>query len=433
MTMRPADTLDILPPSPSDRPVFMLSIQRSTIARSLLAGLLVVAALASAPAASGLAMVGKRVTVALFGDSVTEGLAIPNFLTEGLAPQLSRDERAFGFLPGGAGLIPAAPFRWHFNSAVSYGTGPSPSEGWTTVGDGFRPGFDGPSGYSAWAFSPLATATVSVTDPDLKVLFNSTPVPCTFIVSAADRTWTLETYRPGPSFDAMASIRLPPGEHELTVHGSDCGFLSFDGVIAQRPVPPGRVQMEVDNLGHAAQLEWFDLHPRVERAILDQHYDISVFLYGYLTEALNPGRQFSTTYLDTMITRARIARAHGGACLIVEPTPIDAPPSAVTHVSRLDRTVARRAGCSYTTVLAHLWPSWSSAEKRGLILVDGVHPTARGYKLIAHALAPLIAGIARTELSHRSQRLRAPVQASADCCDWRRAFADNPTWRPRSA
>jgi hypothetical protein len=349
---------------------------------------------------------GTRISVALFGDSVTESLAIPNYLTEGLAPQLSREERAFGFAPGGVGLIPAAPFRWHFNRSVYSGTGPPPSNGWTAIGAGLFPGIDGPSAYSAWATSPLATATVSVSDPDLEVLFNSSHVPCAFDVSAAGRTWTLNTYRPGPGIDAEAPIRLPPGTHELTVHGPDCGFMSFDGVIAQRPVAAGQVQMEVDNLGHAAQLEWIDFDPRIRQLLRSERYDVSVFLYGYLAEVFVKGKRFSTAYVDSMTARAKIARAHGGACLIVAPTPIDVPPSGVTRVSRLDRLVARRAGCSYTMVLAHLWRNWSSGEKRGLVLVDGVHPTARGYTLIARALAPVIAGIARDELHHLDKAAR---------------------------
>jgi lysophospholipase L1-like esterase len=53
-------------------------------------------------------------------------------------------------------------------------------------------------------------------------------------------------------------------------------------------------------------------------------------------------------------------------------------------------------------VLAHLWGGWSSAENRGLVLVDGVHPTARGYTLMARALAPVIAQLARHELRRPS-------------------------------
>ena len=55
-------------------------------------------------------------------------------------------------------------------------------------------------------------------------------------------------------------------------------------------------------------------------------------------------------------------------------------------------------GCTYTTVLAHLWSNANTAEQRGLVLADGFHPTAAGYKLIAAALAPVIAQMIQAHL-----------------------------------
>ena len=337
-----------------------------------------------------------RATVALFGDSVTESLLIPNPLQDGLAPQLADAEQSLGYRAGGAGLLPANPFDWHFNRSVWHGAGPIPPNGWMTVGEDLAPGFNGPSGYSALTTSPLATATVTVNDPDIDVLYTSTSVPCLFTVTSTGRTWTIDTFRPGPPNEADTSLVLPPGRHALTVHGPNCGFLSFDGIVAQRPVSPGQVQVEVDNDGHSGKLPWIDFNAPEQQAIRDQHYSISVFLYGYL------GQQFltkalSSQYLNAMTTRARIARASGGACLIAQPTPTTAPPSGVALVSTLEQTVARRAGCTYTTVLAHLWSNPAAGEKRGLVLVDGIHPTAAGCKLIARTLAPVIAHMIRVQ------------------------------------
>jgi hypothetical protein len=363
------------------------------------AAVLIVAALAPAPTGAASRRPGTRVTVALFGDSVTESLLVPNFLHDGLAPQLSRAEASLGFATGGVGLIPAAPFRWHFNAWVSLGTGPVPASGWTALGYGTTAGFDGPSDYSAVATSPRASATVSVSDPDIEILYTSTNIHCLFTASAAGRTWTIDTFRPGPVTDTGTPVILPAGRHQLTVHGPSCGVLSFEGAVARRPAPAGQVQVEVDNLGHAGKLPWADFAPRVRQSLIDQRYDISVFLYAYLGEVVG-GRALSAPYLSAVTARARIARAHSGACLVVEPTPLPVPRSTVTQVSRLDRTVARRAGCTYTTVLAHLWSSPVAAERRGLVLVDGIHPTAAGYKLIAHALAPVLAQVIRVRLRH---------------------------------
>jgi hypothetical protein len=366
------------------------------------AAVLLVVALGGARLAAAASRPGARVTVALFGDSVTEGVLVPTYLRTGLAPQLADDEQQFGYVPGGVGLIAAAPFRWHFNRSVSIGTGPVPANGWVTVGSGLSVGLDGPSGYSAVTGSPSATATVEVSDPDVQVLYSSSDLHCPFDVTAAGRTWTIDSFLPGPPIDTETSIKLPAGSHQLTVHGPSCGLLFFNGIVAQRPVAPGTVQVEVDNLGHSGILPSIDFSPRVQASLQEQAYSISVFLYGYIEELVGNSKPFSAVYLNVMTARAEIARAHDGACLVVQPTPIQVPASSVTVVARLDRTVAARAGCTYTTVLAHLWSNAAVAVRRGLLLVDGIHPTAAGYKLMAQALAPVITKIVHAQLQHQS-------------------------------
>jgi hypothetical protein len=372
--------------------------RRALVPAALLSAMLFLAAMGAAPTAGASRRPGTRVTVALFGDSVTESLLVPNFLKEGLAPQLAQAESALGFVAGGAGLIPAAPYRWHFNKWAQFSVKPMPENGWLTIGYGAASaGIDGPSGYSAVATSPLATATATVSDPDLEILYTSSTVPCSFQVSSAGHTWTIQTYRSGPAIDTETPIVLPSGRHQLTIHGPSCGVLSFDGVDAESPVPAGQVQVEVNNLGHSGELPWVSFSPRVQESLVEQRYAISVFLYGYIAEVVGQPSQL-TPYVSTMEARARIAREHGGACLIVAPTPIEAPKSTVTRVSRLDRTVARQAHCTYTTALTHLWSSPTAGENKGLVLVDGVHPSAKGYTLMDHALAPIITKMIRAHL-----------------------------------
>ena len=375
---------------------FAASSSRGPAVAGWCAAILLVAALGAAPAAAASGRPAtRRVTVAVFGDSVVESTLIPNFLQQGLVPQLSRDVWSLGFAPGGIGLIPAAKFRWHFNKDAAIGS-PVPPNGWLTLGFGPLPdGFDGPSGYSALAISPRASATVTVSDPEVEVLYTSTSIQCSFNVTAAGQAWTIETFRHGPLTDTGTWITLPAGRHELTIHGPSCGQLLFDGVVARRPVQPGMVQVEVDDLGHGGGFPSIQFGSRIQQALIGQRYDISVFLFGYLAEDV-PG--LAKLYLRSVTGRAHIAREHGGACLIVEPTPVAAPQSAVAKISGLDRTVARRDGCRYTTVLAHLWSNATTAEKRGLVLVDGFHPTAAGYTLIAHALAPVIAQMVRAHV-----------------------------------
>jgi hypothetical protein len=256
------------------------------------------------------------------------------------------------------------------------------------------PGTDGLSGYSARTLSPSATATTTVSDPYIKVLFASSFAPCSFAVSTGARSWTINTYRPGNVLVAAQSeIDIGPGTHTLTVHGPSCGEMIFDGIVAEAPVKPGSTQIQFDNLGHAARLPQTDLLSRVEEGILQQDYKLSVFLYGYIGELLVSPGQSATAYAQALLTRARLARMNGGACLIVEPTPLEGvPQSQVTLVSGLERSVARQAGCTYTSALAHLWNP-QAAINAGLVVLDGIHPTAKGYTLIAAKLAPIIAGL----------------------------------------
>ncbi len=370
--------------------------RRAFLPAASLVALLLVAAIGAAPAVASPRPATGRVTVAVFGDSVVESALIPNFLQQGMVPQLSRAVWALGFAPGGVGLIPAVRFRWHFSHVAPFGSVSIPRNGWLTLGFGPLPdGFDGPSGYSAVALSPLATATVAVSDPEIEVLYTSTSVPCTFKVSSAGRTWTIDTFRHGANADTGTWITLPSGRHELTIHGPSCGVLLFDGAVARLPVQRGTVQVEVDDLGHGGGFPSIQWNQRIQQAIIGQRYDVSVFMFGYLAEDV-PG--LSPAYVSSVTSRARIARKHGGACLIVQPTPVAAPQSAVSKISRIDRSIARQVGCTYTTVLAHLWSNANTAEQRGLVLADGFHPTAAGYKLIAAALAPVIAQMIQAHL-----------------------------------
>ena len=344
---------------------------------------------------------GQRVSVGLFGDSVTEGIVIPGFERVGLAAQLARAETGQGFSAGGQGLIAANQYQWHFNAYGILGLSRTPATGWALVGaqDGavVQPGTDGPSGYSAVTVSPTATATTTVRDSEVEVLYTTSVLPCSFTVTSGADSWTISTGAAARSQPAAAEspISLGAGTHRLVVHGARCGVV-FDGIVAQDPVAPGTTQIQVDNDGHSARLPSTDLARRVEQAILEQHYKVSVFLYGYIGELLVRRGTSAATYERALLTRARLARRNGGTCLIAAPTPmLGVARAAVRLIAGLERAVARRAGCSYTGVLTRLWNPATSAV-RGLTVLDGIHPTAQGYALMARALAPLVARLART-------------------------------------
>jgi hypothetical protein len=332
---------------------------------------------------------GRRVTIAVFGDSVVESYTVPDFLAKGLVPQIGDSLVAAGFDRGGVGLIPVTPFRWHFNHFVPYSVNPAPADGWLLVGYGLA-GSDGPSGYSALASSPAASATAPIDDPLVGVLYTKNTTSGSFTVTAGSATWTIDAHSTGPPTPVETWLQMPPGARSITVHGPTSGTLLFDGVVGRRPVAAGRIQVEVDNLGHQAHLLGRDLSPRVIGSLTQQRYDISVFLGGYLSEliaASEPGTYREDQYLTALRRRAALVRAYGGRCLIVDPSPIPVPPRIVARYAAIDRRAAAAGGCGYSGALAHLWKTATSV-KRGLTLADDIHPTAAGYRLIARALEP---------------------------------------------
>jgi lysophospholipase L1-like esterase len=339
---------------------------------------------------------GRRVTIAVFGDSVAEAYTVPDFLSRGLVPQLETAFVADGFERGGVGLIPVTPFRWQFNHYVPVSLGPAPADGWLLIGYGLA-GTDGPSGYSGLASTPAATATTPISDPLVGVLYTKSTASGPFTVTAGGQTWTIDAHSTGPPTPTETWLVMPAGARSITVHGPTSGTLLFDGVVGRRPVGAGRVQVEVDNLGHMAHLLGRDFSSRVAAALTEQRYDVSVFLGAYLSELLaasQPGDFRENQYVTGLREHAGLVRAYGGRCLIVDPTALPIPPVIAARYASIDRRAAKEDGCAYSDAISGLWSS-STSVARGLTLADDIHPTAAGYRLIVRALEPELVALVR--------------------------------------
>jgi hypothetical protein len=345
--------------------------------------------LAAAPASAD---PPRPVTIAVYGDSVVESATIPDFLRDGLIPRIRADlARVAGLTLGGEGFIPAYPLRWTFHGGLSPGNGPPGPTGWLVSGYGSAvPGFDGLSGYSAITRSPRATATTAIDALHVGVLFNRSSAAGVFTVSAGTRTFPIDARRSGPPAPAEQWITLPPGTRSITVHGPRSGVLTFDGVIVRGRIPAGRIGVEVENLGHSGHYLATDSNPRNLAALRAHRFDISVFLASYKREldaASGEPAAAEAAYQGELRARVALARSTGGLCLIAAPSPLPVAAAITSSFDAIDVQVADDYGCTYTAALARLWDP-ATAVQAGTTIVDGIHPAAPGYRLMAAALVP---------------------------------------------
>jgi hypothetical protein len=364
-----------------------------------------VAVAAAAPAALG--SVGPRVTIGVYGDSVVEGYTIPHYLENSLVPRLRTGLAAAGFEANGTGLIPASVFRWSFSRYTVAGTKQVPrADAWTLSGFSAQsPGPDGPSGYSAIALSPQVTASAPIdpSAPFVAVLFTKFMGSGVFTVTAGGQTFSIDARSTGPPTPTEQWITVPPGTKSITVHGPASGSLIFDGVINRGPVTPGRIGVEVENLGHMGHRLSQDSAPRILQSLLQQQFDISVFLPAYIWEfaAAGGGSKYEKGYQSELEDRIGLVKTYGGLCLIADPSPLPRVlGSVIPRFAAIDRKVAKLEGCLYTRALTHLWNP-TTAVKRGITLVDGVHPQASGYRLMADALVPILQKMVRERIRAR--------------------------------
>jgi hypothetical protein len=300
-------------------------------------------------------------------------------------------------------LIPVTPFRWRFNRYTVFGGATPNPDGWILDGYASR-AVDGPSGYSALAFSPRALATAPIDSPTIAILFTKHSGSGVFTVTAGASTWTIDGRSTGPPTPTEQWLTMPPGARTITVHGPSSGTLIFDGAIARRPVGSGRIQLEMENLGHMGHTLSDDSAPRIGQSLVGQRFDVSIFLAAYIYQySAQYGGQRARSeaeYVAALRAHARQIRAYGGLCLVADSSPVPLSAAVLDQFAAINRREARLLGCAHTDALRRLWSAGTSVAKR-LTLVDGSHPTREGYRRIAAALAPSVLALVRARVRGR--------------------------------
>jgi hypothetical protein len=360
---------------------------------------------------------GQRVTIAVIGDSVVEGLSPDGPISPGLTEQLVMALVAKGFTRGGGGLQAATPFRWNFDDWGTPLEGPPTAARWLLTGGGGLPADNGPSGYSALALSGQRVARLNVRDQRLGILYTTAQESTPFMVTAGTRAWTLNAIAPGPPNPAVAWLALPSGVKGIRLTGPTSGRLILTGAIRRRILPARGVQVEVSNLGHAGRPPFTDYGPRARLAFTAQRYDVVVFLWSYLAEALSEGGSqaraddIARLYENALQERAGDARAHGSLCLIADSSPVPVAAALRARYSAINLKVARAVGCRWTGALRAVWGKRTPAQARtaGLVGSDDIHPTVVGYGRVARALTPALAALVRARARHPAAPVVDPL------------------------
>lgn len=334
----------------------------------------------------------ELIKVGLFGDSIAEGDHVPDALHNAMPGQLRDALRRAGAKLGGRGLVAAMPRRmtWTGN--------------WQYLGFLFDPLAPfGASGYSAVTDDPTATATLEVSSRRVAVFYVRSSSGGVFSVSAGRRTWTIDGK--GPSSGAAHQwIDLPAGVREVVVHGPSSGRLRFTGILDRSVPKPGETRVELSNLAHGARWAEQDFGPYQRQAVSALGLDLTVLMYGG-NEGLGIDRSGDQSIAERfqrgLVTRGRFAVRNGGACLVIPPGRAGITTRTRHLLARAAKAAAKAAGCTYAPVLANLRPidQWNTVSEYS----DGIHPTARGYRVYANAVAPEVLRV----LDDYTARLRA--------------------------
>ena len=153
-----------------------------------------------------------------------------------------------------------------------------------------------------------------------------------------------------------------------------------------------RVGELFDVVHYAKQLPWpIDFRAPAQReAIAGMAPHLTLIMFGSNEELWEQTGQkgMRSRLRDGLMIRAKIARRSGN-CVIIPHAPNPRSKSLQRSFQKTAQKAAADAHCIYAPLLDSIWPG-ASSQATGLTY-DGIHPTAKGYDLMARRLARFIA------------------------------------------
>jgi len=348
-----------------------------------------------------------RTAVLITGDSIVESAQVRREAGgyDGLGARLQVALANRNVRMGGYGFIPTHDARAELDIAAGLSPTPWSYTGpWSYRGLLFFPSLKsefGPDGMPAVGASG-ARAQLTLTGNRVGLSYATTPGGASLQVSIDGRlAGTVATA--GRAGSGLRWFPTTDASHLVTVTVVGPGEAILQGLVATRSLT-NTPEIEIDQIGHGGNRAQDDFGPAQQDALLDLSPRLTVIMFGTNEEL------FETSLHDLgsrdkltrgLTARGKLARKTG-SCVVVWHAPNTVAASVQQGFRKAAQKGARLGGCSFATPLDGLWTAESS--QRDKLTVNGIHPTAAGYDLMAAKLARLLVTLSPVKSAMLSAR-----------------------------
>jgi lysophospholipase L1-like esterase len=325
-----------------------------------------------------------RCTIALMGDSITEGAYCTNLSTATTAARLNQSLRArFPTLgvTGGRGWIPAANSAPSTTGIVTASAGVTNSTAW------------GPGWQYASLTSATTTLTVSLTGTSFDIMYLTGSgfgvgyytidggSPVTFNTNAATTDGTI------------VHVTMTAGTHTIVIGWSSGGQVDIDGIVEYNGDESAGISVARLGYSGSSASQWnTSLWWNISMAALAP--SLIVLQFGVNDANASGGNRTAAQFKSDLTSMIANARVH-----FTTPPPIILSmmyQTSETYVEPWQNyvTAAKQIAAADAAVIvvdhSARMPATTAANTYGLYSTDNVHPSDKGYAMIAETLASVL-------------------------------------------